>query len=107
MSLRAQQYRRTVEISIRPISRQTLEPSARLLWVDSVAKVENQTTENFRQSGFLDASTATTLCGADAKVVVVFVRIDVVPHVAARETHQWSLEFSFFTRKRLFQHYRS
>jgi hypothetical protein len=30
----------------------------------------------------------------------------VVPHVAARETHQRSLKFSFFTRKRLFQHYR-
>jgi hypothetical protein len=29
----------------------------------------------------------------------------VVPHVAARETHRRSLEFSFFTRKRLFQHY--
>jgi hypothetical protein len=28
------------------------------------------------------------------------------PHVAAYETYQRSLEFSFFTRKRLFQHYR-
>jgi hypothetical protein len=37
--------------------------------------------------------------------VVVFVGNDVVPHVAARETHQRSLEFSFFIRKRLLQHY--
>src|SRR5258708_1530246 len=28
------------------------------------------------------------------------------PHVAAHETHQRSLEFLFFTQKRLFQHYR-
>jgi hypothetical protein len=30
----------------------------------------------------------------------------VVPHVAAREAHQRSLEFSYFTRKRLLQQYR-
>jgi hypothetical protein len=28
-----------------------------------------------------------------------------VPHVAVCETHQWSLEFSFFNRKRLSQDY--
>src|SRR6266511_2525278 len=27
------------------------------------------------------------------------------PHVVKRETHQRPLEFSFFSRKRLFQHY--
>jgi hypothetical protein len=28
-----------------------------------------------------------------------------VPHIAAHETHQWSLKISIFTRKRLFQQY--
>jgi hypothetical protein len=37
--------------------------------------------------------------------VVVFVRNDVVPHVAAHEAHQRSLEFSDVTRKGLLQQY--
>jgi hypothetical protein len=37
--------------------------------------------------------------------VVVFVRNNEVPHIATYETHQRSLKFSFFTRKRLLQQY--
>jgi hypothetical protein len=35
---------------------------------DIVAKVEIEPYRKFRQSGFLDASTAATRCSADAKV---------------------------------------
>jgi len=35
-----------------------------------------------------------------------FGSIDMVPHVAARKTHQRRLEFLFDTQKRLLQHYR-
>jgi hypothetical protein len=40
------------------------------------------------------------------RTVVDFGRNDMVPHVAARKTHQRLLKFSFLIPKRLLQHYR-
>jgi len=71
----------------------------RQLGADIVAKIENRTIQKIRQGGFLDASTAATLCSADAKVRGLFVRNNEVPHIATYETHQRSQEISFVTQK--------
>jgi hypothetical protein len=46
----------------------------------------------------------TSSVGRDAVCRILF-WLDAVPHVAARDPHQWSLKFSFADPKGLFQHY--
>ena len=54
---------------------------------DAVEKVENRTKSKISQMVILDYSAAAMLCSADTKVRGRFLRHDVVPHVAAHETH--------------------
>jgi hypothetical protein len=52
----------------------------------------------------LAISAAARLCRNDTRVSDRFAVIDTVPHLAARETHQRSREFSMISENRLFQH---
>jgi hypothetical protein len=52
-------------------------------------------------------SAAARLCGTKyERPWSLFALIDVVPHIAARETHERSLGFSVISQKAIFQHNR-
>src|SRR5882724_727681 len=77
------------------------------LMADNVAKVENRTTPKISRKSILSRRYD---CNAlhrryEDRWSLLYEMMWSL-HVAARETHQRSLKFSFFARKRLFQHYR-
>jgi hypothetical protein len=59
-------------------------------WRILLKKAKIERLRKSREGRFLDASIAARPVGPIRRSVVVFVGIDVVPHVAARETHRRS-----------------
>src|ERR1700686_5376559 len=85
--------------------RGTSKPAKRPLWVDTVEKVENRVAPKIsRKSVFGCLRRCKALYD---RSTIAFVGIDVVPHIAARETRQRRRKILFVTQKRLFQQYRS
>ena len=64
-----------------------------------VEKLESRRVQKSRKRSALAILAAARLCGIIRAPAIVFAPIDVVPHLAARETHQRSWEFSVVHRK--------
>ena len=74
---------------------------------DTVEKVENRGAPKIsRISNVGDLSRCKALRNQIRASVVAFALIDLVTHIAARETHERSLGFSVISQKGLFQHNR-
>jgi hypothetical protein len=77
------------------------------LWQILLQKSKIEEARKSRENRFLDAPAVARLSGVNTKVGGRFgMKRCGPPHVATRETHQRSLKFWYFTRKRLLQQYR-
>jgi hypothetical protein len=76
------------------------------LWQILLQKSKIEEARKSRENRFLDAPAVARLSGVNTKVGGRFgMKRCGPPHVATRETHQRSLKFWYFTRKRLLQQY--
>ena len=69
---------------------------------DFVAKVENRTTLKISRKLIFRPPLLRRFSAPLRRSVIDFGSTDMVPHIAARKTHQWLLEFSFDTPKKTF-----